>query len=190
MSFCEVDIADYTTRECGIDFAGIVGIGLIGLDENPTIENLEDPEFWTGIVTTNGNYFVIRNTRGEYAGGETIEEDDLISKTVTGAEHSATIESTALIENFKYWDAIQKKNWKICLVNSGGLLFYIQNPVSIYTKIVNPKAINTVAFFQSELKWYDLSNPIILNAPEGIFYGIEPIVGEGVFDFTFDASFE
>lgn len=189
MNFCEVDIEDYNVRACGIDFAGIVGIGLIGIDETPEETDLEDPAFWVGNLS-NGKYFVIRNTRGEYDGGQVIEEEDLTGTVVTGAEHLATIDSTALIENCDFWNAVQSKFWKIVLVTSGGLMYYVQNPVTIYTKVVNLKAINTQGFYQSELKWYDFSNPVILNAPEGIFFGIEPIISEGIFDYTFDYTFE
>lgn len=190
MNFCEVDIADYNFRDCGVDFAGIVGLGLIEINQNPTYANLEDPEFWTGVISASSKkYFALRNTRGEYNGGESVEEEDLIGTRVTGAVHIASIDTKGIIENWEYWNIIQKGLWKVCLVSSAGLLYYVDKPCSIYTKVNNQRNQKVQAYYQSEIKWYDLSNPVILNAPEGIFYGIEPLPFDRIFDFTFDYTF-
>lgn len=188
MNFCEVDIEDYNPRNCGIDYAGIVGIGLININESPTEGNLEDPDFWLALTNTlSPKYFVIRNTRGEYNGGEVEEEEDLEGTRVVDAKHTAIIESTGIAENWEYWNYILKNYWKICLITSGGLLYYIDKPTSIYTKVNNSKNIKGQAFFQSEMKWSDFSNPVILNAPDGIFYGLESVLlGGSGFDYTFD----
>lgn len=190
--FCDPQLPDYTIRNCGIDFAGVVGLGIINIHENPTDEDLEDPEFWAAkFADPKIKYWGIRNTRGEYSGGEQIEEEDLIGSVVTGANHEAIIDVPGLKENYIFWDEIQKSNWKMCLVTSGGLMYYINKPVSFYPKISNPKSIKSQAFFQVQMKWQDFSNPIILNEPEGIFAGDIPVIsdGEGIFDYTFDYTF-
>jgi hypothetical protein len=75
----------------------------------------------------------------------------------------------------------------LCLITSGGLMYYIDKPVSFYPHINNPRSIKQSAFFQVDMKWYDFSNPIILNAPEGIFSGnIAPEILTGGFDYTLD----
>lgn len=192
MNFCEVDINDYNIRLFGIDYAGIVGIGLIDYNETPSKESLQDPDYWlTAATSPEKKYFVIRNTRGEYIGGEVDELEDLIGTRVVGAKHTAIIDSTGMVENWQYWNAVQSKLWKLCLVTSAGLLYYIDKPTSIYTKVNNQKSTKTQAYYQSEFKWYDMSNPVILNAPEGIFFGVEPILlGDGGFDYTLDFSFQ
>jgi len=192
MIFLDETISDYTVRDCGIDFAGVVGIALINVYEDPDIEDLADPEFWvTRLSSTPQKYFVIRNTRGEYANPEVITEEDLVGYLVTGANHSAMIDAPGLKENYLFWNEVKNHNWKLCIVTSGGLMYYIDKPVSFYPKIVNQKSIKGEAFFQVQMKWMDLSNPFILEAPDGIFTGIMPVIDgvDGVFDYTFDYTF-
>jgi len=182
MNFCESILRDYNPRLCGIEFAGVVGVGLININESPDEDDLQDVDFWLGKISqTNPKYFALRNTRGEYQGGAQIDEEDLIGSRVIGAEHEASFDSTGIEENWEYWNYITRHLWKACLVTSAGLLLYIDKPVSIYTKVINAKSVKTQAFYQSFLKWHDLSNPVILEAPEGIFFGDEPV--SGAFDF-------
>jgi len=187
MNFCEPDIEDYLIRECGIDFAGISGMGFIHLDESPTNEQLEDADFWLAKATEDPlKYFILRNTRGEYLGGEVVEEEDLIGTRVVGVNHSAMIESTGLYENWEFWDKINKHLWKIVFVSSGGLMYYVDKPVSVHSKINNPKNVKSGAFYQTDFKWHDLSNPVILEAPEGLFFGIEPVISVNLLDYSLD----
>jgi hypothetical protein len=190
MTFCDVTIPDYAPRNCGTDFAGIIGLGIINVYEEPTTSELEDPDYWANRLTeVTLKYFAIRNTRGQYEEIEVQEEEDLIGSIVTGAKHTAVIEVPDIQDNRDFWDAIQRHNWKICLVTSGGLMYYIDKPVSVYAKLNNQKSIKQQAFFEVHLKWYDFSNPYILEAPEGIFTGTMPLVDEGIFDYTFDYTF-
>lgn len=191
MNFCDVEIEDYHFRECGIDFAGIVGMGFINLHESPTEFQLQSNNFWLSKLTEDPlKYFVLRNTRGEYLGGQTIEEEDLVGTRVVGSDHSAIFESNGLYENWEFWDAITKNLWKFVMINSGGLMYYVDKPTSIYTKINNQKSTKAGAFYQTELKWHDFSNPVILEAPEGLFFGEYPIfTGSAGFDYTLNFSF-
>jgi hypothetical protein len=191
MNFCDVEIEDYHFRSCGIDFAGISGMGLININENPTSSQLQDYDFWIDKMDQSPlRYFILRNTRGEYLGGETIDEEDLIGTRVVGSNHSAQIDSTGLYENWQFWDLINKHLWKFVFVSSGGLMYYVDKPTSVYSKISNPKSTKAGAFYQTQLKWHDLSNPVILEAPEGLFFGINPVFdGLARFDSTlFDFS--
>jgi hypothetical protein len=190
MNFCEVDIEDYSPRYCGIDFAGIVGIGLISDDETPTEEELQSYDFWFNKLSETG-YYVLRNTRGEYNGGEVIEEEDLQGTRVVGADHAMTFDSTAMIENCDFWNEVIKKQWKFVMVTSGGLMYYIDKPTSVYTKVNNAKSTKAQAYYQSDLKWHDFSNPVILEAPEGLFFGIGPDLNSLTVDsnvFTVDSD--
>jgi hypothetical protein len=193
MTFCDYDIDDYTPRNCGINFAGIVGIGIIDFNETPTQEQLEDPDFWALRVTqSNKKYWALRNTRGEYNGGEPIYEEDLIGYLTTGATHNASLDVPEVKENRDFWDAVTRKTWKVCLVTAGGLLLYIDHPVTFTARINNQRSPKAAAVFTVQIRWIGLSNPYVYEAPEGIFTGIFPEVSggiSGIFDYTFDFTF-
>lgn len=188
MNFCDVDVQDFVPV-CGFDFAGLVGIGFIHYYENPTNEQLESSSFWQAVLDdTPHRYFALKNIRGEYNGGEPIEEDDLVGKRVTGANHVASFDSTGLLENWQFWDEIRKNMWKIVLINAGGTMFYVNKPCSVYPKITNPKSVTAQAFFNTEVKWHSLANPVVLEAPEGIFTG-NLNLNEAGFNYTLNFSF-
>jgi len=171
-SFCDSNVPDYVTRECGVDFAGIVGMGLIKDDQSPTDANLEDPTFWeNAIAASPQSYYVIPKTRGEYTGGTPTEEDGfgLQLKIVTGAEHTATVEVEGLIENRDFWEGVNRRKWKVALITAGGLMYFIDVSSSVYAKINNQRSTQNMAFWSIDIKWQSLSNPKVLNAPEGIF---------------------
>jgi len=171
-TFCDSDQPDYVTRECGTDFAGIVGIGLVPLDETPTDEELESETYWSDATAASPSIIhVIPNTRGEYPGGTPTEEEGFGTEStrVTGADHAATVEVEGLIENRDFWEGANRKRWKVALVTAGGLLYWITDPVSVYAKINNQRSTKGMAFWAIDLKWQNFSNPVVLNAPEGIF---------------------
>jgi hypothetical protein len=171
-TFCDSDVPDYVTRECGTDFAGIVAIGLIAEDEDPTDENLETPSYWTnGVDASPQAIYVIQKTRGEYASATPTEEEGfgLESTRVTGAEHTATIEVEGLAENRAFWEGANRRRWKVVLVTAGELMYYIDVPVSVYARINNQRSIRGMAFWTVDLKWSNYSNPKVLDAPEGVF---------------------
>ena len=183
MIYRDETIVDFVTRNCGIDFAGIVGIGLINIYEDPDESDLSDPDFWNTADET--KYIVIRNTRGEYVDPEVSQEEDLVGFVNTGANHTAMIEVDNVKDNRDFWAWVQKHNWKICLITGGGLLLYVNRPVSIYPKIVNGRSIKGSAYFNVQMKWQGLSNPIIVEEPDGIFTGdYNPMVVEMTFDLT------
>lgn len=190
MNFCDIDIEDYTIKNCGIDYAGIIGLLIIHQSENPSLSDLSDPEYIaTRLAEPDKKFFLIRNARGQYEDIEPIEEEDLEGLRVTGATHTATIEVPDLKPNRDFWDEIQRFNWKIGILTSGGLMYYVDKPVSFYPKINNQRGIKTAAFFEVVMKWYDLSNPYVLPEP---FDGQEPLPDPdgGIFDYTFDFTFE
>jgi len=172
LSFCDSDVPDYVSRECGIDYAGIVGLGLIKDDESPSDVNLEDPNYWTtGIGASPQAIYVIPKTRGEYSGGTPTEEDGfgLQATIVTGADHTATIEVEGLIENRDFWEGVNRRKWKVALITAGGLLYFIDVSSSVYAKINNQRSTKGMAFWMIDIKWQSFSNPKVLNAPDGIF---------------------
>jgi hypothetical protein len=172
LSFCDSNVPDYVNRECGIDYAGIVGIGLIKDDQNPTDADLEDDAWWTAeIAASPQSVYVIQNTRGEYNGGTATEQDGfgLQATVVTGADHTATVEVEGLIENRDFWEGVNRRKWKVALITAGGLMYYVDVSSSVYAKINNAKSTKAMAFWSVDIKWQSFSNPKVLNAPEGIF---------------------
>jgi hypothetical protein len=192
MTFCEVDIADYTPRACGIDFAGIVGIAIIDFYEDPSVDALSSREFWESkFMQSPRKYHVIKNTRGGYQDADVSYDEDLVGYLVTGVSHQAVIDVPEVQENRDFWEAIKQNTWKLCLVTSGGLMYYVDKPVTFVPKIMNPRSVKEAAFFQVEMKWLDISNPYILEAPEGVFFGSSPLDEiSGVFDYTYDDTFQ
>jgi hypothetical protein len=172
LTFCNEDQEEYVNRDCGIDYAGIVGIGLIKDDEDPTDANLENPAFWEAEIDASPqSYFVIQNTRGEYPGGTPTEEDGfgLQAKVVTGADHAATVEVEGLIENRDFWEGANRRKWKVVLITAGGLMYYTNVSTSVYAKINNQRSTKNMAFWSIDIKWQAFANPKVLNAPVGIF---------------------
>lgn len=168
-TFCDSDVPDYVTRECGTDFAGIVGMGLIPLSENPTDEELEAAETWADASPQ--VYYVIQNTRGEYPGGTPTEEEGFGNEStrVTGADHAATVEVEGLAENRDFWEGVNRRKWKVVMITAGGLMFYVDTPTSVYAKINNQRSTKNMAFWAIDIKWQSFSNPKVLTAPEGVF---------------------
>lgn len=171
-SFCDANVPDYISRDCGIDYAGIVGIGLIKDDQSPSDADLEDPNWWEAeIIASPQSVYVIPNTRGEYNGGTATEQDGfgLQATVVTGADHTANIEVEGLIENRDFWEGVNRRKWKVALITAGGLLYFIDVSSSVYAKINNAKSTKAMAFWSVDIKWQSFSNPKVLTAPEGIF---------------------
>jgi hypothetical protein len=169
-TFCDSDVPDYVNRECGTDFAGIVGIGLIDVDLSPNEAVLISSETWD-TETSPQLYYLIKNTRGEYTGGSPTEEEGFGTEStrVTGAEHAATVEVEGLSENRDFWEGVNRRKWKVVLVTAGGLMYYINRPVSVYATINNQRSTKGMAFWNISLKWQDFSNPEVYEAPEGVF---------------------
>jgi hypothetical protein len=171
-TFCDSNVPDYVARECGTDYAGVVGIGLVATDETPTDGDLESAEFWLdGQDASPQKIYVIPNTRGEYTGGSPTEEDGfgLENTRVTGADHAAVVEVEGLKENRNFWEGANRRKWKVALVTAAGLLLWIDVPASVYAKINNQRSIKNMAFWAIDIKWQSFSNPKVLTAPEGVF---------------------
>jgi hypothetical protein len=171
-TFCDTNVPDYVPRECGTDYAGVVGIGLVATDEEPSDADLENATWWTdGENASPQKIYVIQNTRGEYTGGTPTEEDGfgLENTRVTGADHAATVEVEGLAENRDFWEGANRRKWYVALVTAGGLLYWIEVPCSVYAKINNQRSIKGMAFWAIDIKWQSFSNPKVLTAPEGVF---------------------
>lgn len=172
MTFCDAEMEDYVTRDCGTDFAGIIAMALIPEDEDPTDEELESAEYWDeALEASPSTTHIIKKTRGNYDGGTPTEEEGfgLESTRVTGADHAAVVEVEGLKENRNFWEGANRRRWKVVLVTAGDIMYYIDVPTSVYAKINNQRSIKGMAFWAVDLKWQSLSNPKVLTTPTGVF---------------------
>lgn len=169
--FCEIDVPSYVPKECGIERAGIIAIALIDKDEGFNNADLEDITWWTNKLDDSpALWHLIQQTRGDYPGGTPTEEEGFGTEStqVTGADHAANVEVEGLLDNRDFWEGVNLKKWKVVIFTNGGLMFYISTPVTIYAKINNPKSIKAGAFWMVSLKWQDISNPVVLETPDGL----------------------
>lgn len=170
--FCSINVPDYVQKECGIERAGIVAIALMDLDQDPSNANLSSASYWNTVLASSPTTHVkILQTRGEYNGGTPTEEEGFGREAtqVTGADHEATAEVEGLLLNRNFWEAVNRKKWKLVMVTNADLLYYVDAPVTVYAKLVNQRNIKGNAFWGLSFKWQSYDNPIVVEAPVGIF---------------------
>jgi len=169
--FCDQDVPDFVIKDCGVENAGIIAVGLVDPSENPSKANLESKAYWTGrIAASPQNFFLIQPTRGEYPGGVPTEEEGFGTEVsrVTGADHSVTFEFEGLLNNHDFVEAVNRKSWKMVYFTNAGYFYYEAIPATLYITIDNKRSIKTAAFWKGVSKWADYSNPIIGTTPSAL----------------------
>ena len=173
--YCGVEVPDYVAQDCGSEQGGIVAVAFVDssvdLDSSP--ENFEDASTWQALIDSSPRLaHIIKNTRGEYAGGSPVEQEGFGTETtrVTGADHEITFEVEWLKDNVTFWNNLNKrKNYKFAFKTASDQLHFVNKPVTVYAKQNVPRDIKAAAFWQVSVKWQDIDNPKIYDAPEGIF---------------------
>jgi hypothetical protein len=174
--FCDANESEYTQKDCGIDFAGIVAAAFIPdtYDQSPAVDvdDLEDASWWisrTGASPKEA--YVVTKTRGEYTAATQTEEDGFGREAtqVTGAQHEANIEFEGVEENRDFVEFLNVRKWKVALITNGDKGLYIDVPVTVYGRLNVPRGIDAGAFWMVNLKWRSLSNPVVFDAPAAIF---------------------
>lgn len=171
--FCDVDAEEFIQLDCGTELGGFPWLAIIDADENPTIEQLREPSFWTGKLNSSPvKYRIISDARGSYPGGAPVEEDGYGTVPIirTGADHELTAQVRGVLENRNFFAAVnQTDKWNVVAVTKGLVGLYFKN-VSIYSKIEVDQSIKSTIRWGVSFKWSDdLSNPIVFNAPPSIF---------------------
>lgn len=169
--FCSIDVPHWVIKECGVERAGIIALGLIDVDEAPTSLNLESKAYWTGrIGASPQQFFLVQPTRGEYPGGTPTEEEGfgMESVQITGADHTSTLETEGLYDNWAFWEGVNRKKWKTVFFTAADLMYYNDQPATVYGKVSNQKSVKGGAFWTILIKWQALSNPRVLNTPSGL----------------------
>lgn len=171
--FCSIDVPTYVQKECGVERAGIVAVALLDMDQNPSNANLGTASWWNTVLASSPSVALrILQTRGEYNGGTPTEEEGFGREVtqVTGADHEAAVEVEGLLSNRDFWEAVNRKKWKLVMCTNADLLYYIDSPVTVYATIKNQRNIKGNAFWGISFKWQDeIANPIVVEAPVGIF---------------------
>lgn len=170
--FCQIDTPNYVQKECGVERAGIVAVGLLDMDQNPSDANLQSATWWNAVLNTSPSQAIrILQTRGEYNGGTPTEEEGFGREAtqVTGADHEAAVEVEGLKDNRDFWEGANRRKYKLVMITNANLLYYVNAPVTVYAKIMNQKNIKGNAFWAVSFKWQGYDNPRVLDAPVGIF---------------------
>ncbi len=167
--FCNSEMENFQKKDCGIDFAGIIHIGLIDPELEPTDANLQSTTWWTAAQAASPQTaFLIENTRGEMPAGSITTEEGFGNEDVqvTGASRTATVEYEGMKENYNATEGANRRKWKVVLFTKAGLMYFINTPASFFaTPIVN-RDKKTGQFYQAQLAWQDFSNPKVLDSPD------------------------
>ncbi len=172
--FClDDELLEFVAKICGVDRAGVIAAALVDPIVDPTDENLSSESYWTTTLlgASPPLAYIMKPTRGEYQGGTPTEEEGFGRSTtiVTGADHATDIEVPGMKENRGFFEGANRRKWKLALVTSGNLLYFVDQPVTVYATPSNPRDPKASAFWKLNAKWQDFSNPRIVDMPEDIF---------------------
>jgi hypothetical protein len=167
--FCDSDMEDFQVKACGIDFAGVIALGLIDPDLSPTDSELQSSTWWeTMLVGSPQMVYLIRNTRGEIPAGsvttgEGFGKEDL---QVTGAARTATIEYEGMKENWDATEGANRRDWKMVFFTMANLMYYVNFSASFFATPVVGRDKKVGQFYQAQITWQDFSNPKVLDSPD------------------------
>lgn len=166
--FCNPSVPDFVQKQCGTELGGIVSLSLIDVNIDPSLTDLTTLSWWTQkLAATPQHVWVIKDTRGSYAGGTPTEEDGFgrVPTLRTGADHEANVESRGVVDNRTFWASVnQNAKWNAVLFTNGLSGHYIQD-VSVYAKQVIDQSIKSSIRMSANLKWSDdMSNPLVFDA--------------------------
>jgi hypothetical protein len=169
--FCDSNMADFQAKACGIDFAGIIAVGLIDVSQSPTDSDLESSTWWqSALAASPQEVFLIKNTRGEMPAGSitTAEGFGKDETQVTGAARTATVEFEGMKENYAAVEGANRRDWKIVLFTMADLMYYIDYSSSFFATPIVGRDKKTGQFYQAQISWQDFSNPRVLDTPAGL----------------------
>ncbi len=171
--FCGVDDIDFTQKDCGVDFAGIVSVAFLDIDTaSPSTADLESTSFWTDKTATSPpTVFIVNETRGSVPPATPTEIEGLgkSGPQVTGADHTCSFKVEDLINNRDFFENKNRRKYKFAYNTSGGIMGYIDAPVTVYARVEVQEDIKTMALWVVDIKWSDLSNEFFVNTPDNVF---------------------
>ncbi len=167
--FCEIPQEDFQIKACGIDFAGIIMVGLLDPELEPEDSDLTSSTYWEALIAASPQQiFLIRNTRGEMPAGSVTTEEGFGSEDVqvTGAARTATIEYEGMIENWEATEGANRRKWKVVLFTKGEIMYFINEPASFFATPIVGRDKKVGQFYQAQLAWQDFENPKPLESVE------------------------
>lgn len=167
--FCSTTAPDHVQLECGVELGGIIAVIYID-DDQPSYSktDLETRSFWLSKITATPNiWWVVKETRGSYAGGTPVEEEGFgkVATLRTGADHEFNTEVRGVLQNRSFFAALNQTNkWNAIFITNGNIGHYVED-VSVYAKQVVDQGIKTGERMSVNHKWTDdLSNPLVFDA--------------------------
>lgn len=167
--FCTSEMEEFQVKACGIDFAGIIQLGLIDPNEIPTDADLQSSTWWTAAMAASPpTAYLIRSTRGEMPAGSITSEEGFGEEEtqVTGAARTATIEYEGMKENYTATEGANRRKWKIVMFTMAKIMYYVETPASFFATPIVGRDKKTGQFYQAQLSWQDFTNPKPLDSVE------------------------
>jgi hypothetical protein len=165
--FCSSEMAEFQVKDCGINFAGIIQLGLIDVDAAPSASDLQSTTWWeNALAASPPTAYLIKNTRGEMpAGSVTTEEGFGRNETqVTGASRSATIEYEGMKENYAATEGANRRKWLPVFFTNGDIMYFVNEPSTFFATPVVNRDKKTAQFYQAQITWQDFSNPEVFDS--------------------------
>lgn len=169
--FCTGLMADFQIKDCGIDFAGVIALGLIDPDEVYTENNLLSTTWWTAeLASSPQNVYLIFNTRGEIPAGSvtTAEGFGRQDLQVTGAARTAVVEFEGMIENYAAVEGANRRKWKVVLFTNANIMYHVNEPITFFATPIVGRDKKAGQFYQANLTWDNFGNPKPLVSPAGL----------------------
>jgi hypothetical protein len=169
--FCSGTMADFQVKACGIDFAGIIALGLIDEDEVYTEANLLSTTWWTTEQAASPqSVFLILNTRGEMPAGSVVTAEGFGRQDlqVTGASRTATVEFENMIDNFAAVEGANRRKWKVVIFTNAEIMYHVDEPVTFFATPVVGRDKKAGQFYSASITWDNFGNPKPLNTPTGL----------------------
>jgi hypothetical protein len=169
---CTSPLGNFTQKACGVDNAGIIGIGFT----DPTLDftDISDDAEWSAAIAASPQQaWIITNTRGEYGGGSPTESEGFgrDATQVTGADHEASFEVEGVSQdNVTFFNTLnQNRKLYFHFVTASDVLHTTPVVASVYATLVVDRDIKGIEIWKVTVKWQSLENMTIDEAPIGIF---------------------
>jgi hypothetical protein len=169
--FCDSSMEDFQTKACGIDFAGVIALGLIDPDLVYTEADLLSSTWWTAALAASPQQvFMIFNTRGEIPKGTptTAEGFGRQDLQVTGASRTAVIEYENMIDNYAATEGANRRKWNVVLFTNADIMYHVNEPITFFGTPVVGRDKKAGQFYSADLTWDNFSNPKPLVTPAGL----------------------
>jgi hypothetical protein len=169
--FCDSNMADFQTKACGIDFAGVIALGLIDPALVYNESNLLSASWWeAALAASPQEVFMILNTRGEMPAGTVVTAEGFGRQDlqVTGASRTATVEFENMIDNYAAVEGANRRKWFVVLFTNADIMYHVNEPVTFFASPVVGRDKKAGQFYSAALTWDNFGNPKPLVTPAGL----------------------